>query len=837
MSKKFYSGIFCVLTAVVLCAGCKPKPVNPTSISRGYFQTSFQSESQFIVEAIVSDLAEEIYYAANHHLPDHEFFSVTAKEKPSHIDAPVYGLDIALDEKHRSLKLDVSVNGPIWSPELYQQVVEALAQTVGLKPDAALTRGDTERLSELLDAKAETLEKENQALSAELVNGFTDPELHEQAALLLGAFMLREHSGSFFEIRSPLSRLTAHLVLARFFSGSKTFGVNGQLAQATMLTLVNDQAMALEELNSVDTKNSAVGRWVRALQARITGDFRPLAQATNRSPVEDVAWFAAMSDRVGAPFAWVKLSETQQQTIDFVRVAYEVGYSVEMGHQLLQAALPLELQEIGSVYKLSRQKELPPNGLIPALNEMPERCFTTGSARGVQVRVIGWGQWAAFFQRQLGHAMQQNFSFMYWRWGVPEDAKEFAAKCDQEFGGLRLYPFVRRFNCTDEPSYHKSVDDGFKVTVATPQLVSSECWNYLCDQVSFAPWYKPNPNPHINEWHNHNPPPGTVYDLQPRLVHPSLVNRPNAVARFEQLQQMAPCDLRVANFLVQRKYNNTPTFRQAMDLYQPMMPYSVRALYAVAATVSNQPDQYEKYVLQAAALSPACYYRLGDYLLNQNQTNKDQAALYYDKACDNDPDAVRAAGYAEWRMRYYLGKGDTNKAQAIADFAGDVYSAAGLQAKADFMEATSNFGGALEWFAKIEERYHTPAPLVSFCVRYKAQTGDTRFDGELEKRIQTLFPKGKEKVSLRDLGPAPSDGVVIIGQSDLLLSAGLKQGDVIVAIDGFRAHNLEQYNYVRDSQPSPELDLIVWQGDAYYEIQSSPPNHRFGVNIRDYQGK
>ena len=82
-------------------------------------------------------------------------------------------------------------------------------------------------------------------------------------------------------------------------------------------------------------------------------------------------------------------------------------------------------------------------------------------------------------------------------WCVPDEAKEFAAKCEREFGGLWLYPFVRRFNCTDIKTYHKSVDDGFKLTVATPQLVPAECWNYLCYRVSFAPWYKPNPNPHV----------------------------------------------------------------------------------------------------------------------------------------------------------------------------------------------------------------------------------------------------------------------------------------------------------------------------------------------------
>ena len=92
----------------------------------------------------------------------------------------------------------------------------ALARSVGLSAGAAKKTDDTALLSNLLDGIPETIEQENQTLSAALEKEFANPALHEQAALLLGAFLLREHSGNFFEIRSPLSRMTAHLAMARF---------------------------------------------------------------------------------------------------------------------------------------------------------------------------------------------------------------------------------------------------------------------------------------------------------------------------------------------------------------------------------------------------------------------------------------------------------------------------------------------------------------------------------------------------------------------------------------------------------------------------------------------
>ena len=101
-----------------------------------------------------------------------------------------------------------------------------------------------------------------------------------------------------------------------------------------------------------------------------------------------------------------------------------------MGHELLAASIPLELKEISAVYEAAHQEELARGTLAKALNVLPERCFSE-SGGNTRVRVIGWGQWAMFFQRHLCHAIQQNFHFINTQWGVPDEARKFAARCDQ----------------------------------------------------------------------------------------------------------------------------------------------------------------------------------------------------------------------------------------------------------------------------------------------------------------------------------------------------------------------------------------------------------------------
>ncbi len=96
---------------------------------------------------------------------------------------------------------------------------------------------------------------------------------------------------------------------------------------------------------------------------------------------------------------------------------------------------------------------------------------------------------------------------------------------------------------------------------------------------------------------------------------------------------------------------------------------------------------------------------------------------------------------------------------------------------------------------------------------------------------------GIEKVTLNNFQKPPIDGAAIWEENDLIREAGLKRGDIIVAVYGIRVHNFEQYTYGRETSKSPQLDLIVWQGKAYHEVQASPPEHRFGGKFGTYPAR
>ena len=796
----------------------------------------FRDESQFIVWSVLSDLTEMAYYARNHRLPEPRSWSGSIQEMPgASAKGLVYRVEIAWEIGQKPLSLKVSVGGPIWLPEVYAPAADSIREAIGLSTNGSAGQQDGGSMPELIDGLATTLERENQRVSQALEKDFSNPVLHEQAAMLLGAFALREHSHYFFDTRAPLNRMTAHLAMAHLLAPDRSPGTSGRLAEIMLLTLMNNQADAVARLSEIAGDTRFPAAWIKILKARNTLDFHPLKSMKQASLSEEIAYFLAFSETGNASVAWNQIPDKKKKMIaDFCRIAGDIGFSVETGNELLQLSLPTELAEVSSIYQLVFGRKLNPRDLVPALNSLPERCFSMDPDNRVRVKVIGWGQWASFFQRHLCFDLVRSHDFMKYRLAVPEDAEAYSSKTEKIFGALRLYPLVRRFSTSDDANYQRSQKEGLQLLLSAPQSVPARCWNFLYS----APDFQARPvvldGEIMERWFHHNPPPGTAYDPAARLHQPTVVGS-NWLERVTQLHRLAPYNLDISLFLLDNQYSNAPTETQALDLFGPVIPYYAKGLLVVATTMRNDPDRFERLLLQGVASDPSLYYALGDYFVEHKQDSK--AEEYFAKAEALDPDSLGAASYAGWRITYHLNRGEQTVARRIADAAAEVYSQDGLEAKAQFHEAIKDYAQAFEWYAKVFERYDDAGPLVEFCARHKQKTGSDQFAPQLKQIMVGIFPKGLEKVRLNVFTSPPTDGVLVAEENDAVTSAGIKMGDVIVAVYGTRVHSFKQYMYARSFSSNPELDLIVWQGNGYHELKASPPNHRFGVSFTDYKAQ
>lgn len=808
-----------------------PAPVpGPPPPSGANFGTHWQDEAQYVVEDISADLAEMYIFARTGRIPARGSLSSAATEDGAD------GYLISLQEAGGTpLQARVVFQPTIFSAATFQPLLAALAARYGpLQPTDGIEVSGL--LDSLTNARAEVIESADQGVSAELERSFSSPTAHEQGALVLAAFALREHSGRFFQILPALCRLSAHLAFAQALRAGSGAGAEGQMAEAAQLSLLGNTADSQAFLARIPASQSGVDAWRRALQIRNTCDFAQFPLPAFPTLLERFERFGAELG-TGETAAWnetVGLPDDQRALPDWGRLAMSAYFSVGVGHRLADTQLRAEFAEVGATYKLFWGAPLTQGSLVPELNVPPSHCVTTDAAGHARPRVVGWGLWAGFFQRQLCLAICANYDFLAHKWGVPENAKEFRDAVDKAFWDLQLYPFVRRQNADDKAYYHSAQDDEMALVRSQPQMVPAEVWNYVGWPIGSIPKYYPPPHPFINEWHRRNPLPGTAYDIYPRLSHPSLMNQPDTLARLERLHVIRPWDFDISWEILKLKYKDQATGDETAEAYREISGYVPIAADAIAQAYNKgkQSDQFVAWETKAAHLNPTYFYLLAKYYKDAGQDAK--ALEAYESAFSRDDDDVRIANQSGWVVQYYEGHGRPDDATRLADKAAEVYSAAGLEAKAWLLENRKDLAGALDLHKALKERYNDSKPLIDFLLRVRRQSPSAHFDAELKAASEKVVKGGLVDVTLASFSTAPDDGVLVEGENDQTKQVGLAVNDVIVSLSGFRVHDFRSYGWIRDKIDAKGFDLIVWHDGAYRQVSATPPDRRFGVKFGNY---
>ena len=158
----------------------------------------------------------------------------------------------------------------MWNPDRFRGLAQAALANLPASQSAKRVPVH-QRLTELT---AQNLATESRDISAALAANMRDPQLHDSAALAIGAFGLRESSGRFHDVRWSLNRMTAHLAMARAWSAGENRELDGRLADVVLLTLASHQGAALAGLEKIESgvDREAALPWTRALRMRITQD-------------------------------------------------------------------------------------------------------------------------------------------------------------------------------------------------------------------------------------------------------------------------------------------------------------------------------------------------------------------------------------------------------------------------------------------------------------------------------------------------------------------------------------------------------------------------------------
>jgi len=724
----------------------------------------------------------------------------------------------------------------VWSPDAYAALAES---RIGNAPRSGTTTprvSDADFLATLADLRVSVLQKENTRLSEALDQDRLDPQLHEQAALLLSAFSLREAAGSLTDERYALSRTTAHLAFARALRGGREPGLSGRFAEIAVLTLVGRQRDAIERLAGLrPTATSPPGlvAWARALTLRNAEDWRG-NKGSAATRLEQIHEFRALRNRLSTEEASRYLGHLGATT-DTIwrRVTFRgPGVSVADCSRFAHAAVPEEIEELKAVWTgLDESAPSDDDALVSTLNEMPAPGGVRFAAGTLSLRVLDKGLWAALLQRQLCDAIETGYFCYEDMWGMSEAAARYSQEARKRFSKLSLFPFVSLRLAHNEASYDEAFVSATRILEAAPERAGATLW------VAMRSGRRKVPMPDPGLWFSPPFPRNTIYDRIGRFRELDSIYLPT-LEQEATWRAMAPYDPYILWSYIWLQHHGSGPAEEMRRESALFVDYDVwmlaRVVDAAFEQAKENPAAFKKAARQLCELDPDHWRDLGIQLVELGDAAG--AAEAFRTMVEKGRDAVMVSSDLLWLVLYDLDHGRPDEARQLAERAAEAYSGTGLDTMGLYLEKTGRYEEALEYNRKIVERYEDRTSLVAFYLRNEKRFRGTAIEREGKPVVEEIFPHGLETVRLEDMVGRPSDGLVVGGNAYAVRKAGLLIGDVIVGLNGKRARNWEQYAVIHLLDPSSSIGrrmrLIFWRLDRYMEREVA---ERAEFNITTYR--
>jgi hypothetical protein len=185
----------------------------------------------------------------------------------------------------------------VWSPATYTPAAATVID-VG-PPPAAEVSTLASSLQALTNPLPAVIQQENLRVSAALQANLRSADAHEEAAMILAALAFREAAGDFSDPRRIMSRMTAHLAVARHLRPSP--GIVGRVADAALLTLAGRERDAIDGIRALERDNvPGLRPWLRALRLRNTFDWRPTRDDRSLTLFEQLETLRAIQATLGS---------------------------------------------------------------------------------------------------------------------------------------------------------------------------------------------------------------------------------------------------------------------------------------------------------------------------------------------------------------------------------------------------------------------------------------------------------------------------------------------------------------------------------------------------------
>lgn len=754
-------------------------------------------------------------------------------------------VDVARDPEGSNNRFLVAIDGraaealvldsdhSVWTPQTYASLAERLVRARRWKADRA--EAPAALLQATLDTDDVALQSVNRELSAALTAHPAAPRLHEGAALLLGALALGEAAGQFEDVRELLARMTVHLALADALRPASDASVPGRLARGILLGLSGRQSEALDALAVRPGEQpwpEEAQQIAAATRTRVTLDWR-VTLTPETSALERVQIVRALRLRLDPSAAEAFVEQHGPADLPaWGRLLLARPCSVEIGNRYTRDGEAPELGQIDRLYASVHGAALTPAARVTVLRQPASRVLHVegGSAH---VEVVDWPLWAGLLERRLAHKLFGLTDHLK-NLGLPDAVDREEARQRAAYGELRVFPQVFALRMGAGWPVHVAFTELLPLW-AEPQRFTPEVWMTLRDrltrsraQVSIGP---------ENEWFKPGVPVGTVpEDLTPRSS--GLLGSPRARREADLVawRARAPYRRGVAMELLWLRRGDRATADDVSNLLGPFVAHDVPAMQRLAAAAP-----------EGSPLRRDTYRRLCDLLVDQcrglaweliEHGNENEGAAAYRRWYFGARDRVQASHGAEWLVDYEWRRGRRAEAFRTAQDALSTGSHSGLVTMADLLERSGQNDEALALYQQAADRYDHAAALLAFYLRHRHDGGAGDDAKAADRILHEVFPRGLERVDAAGLASAggrpPDGGVAVVGPYAALTRAGVREGDVIVAVDGVRVRDLEQYQTMRYLTRDPAMRLAYWRGDTYLEVQGRFTGRTVANRLRKY---
>lgn len=726
----------------------------------------------------------------------------------------------------RPTKLEVKEH--LWSPETYV----ALAAASFGPGRAGEPRIDLDARTPLTHLTAGALLDQSARLSDRLARNMRSPDAHESAALLVGAFALRESAGQFTDVRPALSRMASHLAIAHAMRGTDVASVDGALAGIVLRVLVGHQQKALDALRALEPRltTAADRAWGRALRLRITGDWRqPLGERATL--LERLEQARAIRERVGrnAFLDYLDTFEPEPVT-DWQRIAFFTAGTVEIGHRFADETVDRELAEASQVWSVLHQGAKPPAPLTAALNALPRPSPSWREGQTDVVSVLDWGMWAAAVQRHLGHALTARSQF-YDSVGSPDRRRALVTEVKTRFADLRLYPVILRRLVLEPADYERSMTLARELAATMPQVITAAAWHFIEEKPSFV--VKAAPFPFETTWWAEAVPTGTAFDLANRSLRP-YCPRPPTLAQARLWATEAP-------FSVEAKWSpewyavtGKPSVASVRRAFGPLLDYDADPLRRIITHLDLSVDEHIELARRLCGIAEDSCDDLAHVLVRE--AREAEAIQGYERWIADERDRVGVANSILWLVLRYAATGNVSRAEALATMAANVYSHTGLRTYALLLDSLGRHTEAETTYEAIADRYEDTVPLGAFKVRTALRTKDDALEREGWALMQAEFPTGPQEVVMHALDAPPRDGVSFVDFGRRAQAAGLRPRDIVVGVDRWRVHNWMQMRTINSLSLDEAITYTVWRDGRYMQVRTRVPERYLALSLSSYTG-